>query len=88
MQILMQSVFFMNRYVYTRWMDSGAMEGFVHQHRAMFDGQQPAGKQPFHWQVMTRDDLHQRADIYDQTLAQKRMTKSGKYVTNNFNIYI
>ncbi len=66
------------RYVYTRWMDSGELDGFVLAHQGSLHAIQPVRDEYILWQVMTADDLASRTSIYERKLNYKRTTNDCK----------
>ena len=69
-----------SRYLYTRWMDSGNLEGFVSAKEPKGKGENiSSDKDHIKWQAMTWSDLEKRSKHYKETLDGKRSKLSGRY---------
>jgi hypothetical protein len=54
-------------------MDSGDLTDFFSSNSQHFTEQQPSNFSQIKWQVMTKDDIVNRSNLYSSTLEEKRL---------------
>jgi len=65
-------MFWFHRYLYTRWIDGGSMEGFVKANQHLLEGVAPKFEECIMWQVATAADITKMTEKYNQHLHAKR----------------